>query len=268
MATETASHLDWKQGVLRVQIRADIGGWSSPGEARIAFEEHLRWEIGSIFCNALYDIYFDSFRTVKDVVQEDTRLLAALTDLGNRATPVNIHFSTHLDRLTANYEFDLYPGIMGIFLNHSIPYHPNFVLEHVPTVEYSGIVIYAKGEFPVHGEDPARRSGELFHPSFMPKLFDTEMELFAEAQMMDPDYLTRWGAFGYTDTLDYLAHKERVGATPLLTMARSVFGDYRTDLLIPVDAADKILAMPANRELIRQGRILIICDISESPVID
>ena len=85
--------------------------------------------------------------------------------------------------------------------------------------------------------------------------------------MMDPDRLSEWGVFGYTDSTDYLDYKDRVGPTPLLTMARAVFGDYRTDLLIPVDAAEKILATPANRELIRQGRILIICDLPDTTAV-
>lgn len=265
---ETSSWIDWKAGVLIIQVKRDISDESSPGKARAAFEEYLQREIGSILIGALYDIILDSYRTVKEAVERDTRLLAALVDLGNRAAPSYIHLTTTLDGVTAVYEFDLYPDVLQIFADHSTPFDPPLELDFVPTIEYSGMVIYAKGEFPVHGEDPAHKSPESFRPSLMPKLFDTEMELVAEVGMMDPEYLAEWGTFGYTDTTDYLKHKDRIGVTPLFTMARAVFGDNRTDLLIPVDAAQKILATPANRELIRQGRILIICDISEIPVID
>jgi hypothetical protein len=255
------SRIDWDEGVLKIDIEANISQSVSPGKARVAAEELLRQEIGSAFCDALYKLNLDSYRSVKDAVQDDSLLLAALLDLGSRAVPFNIYLNTTLDTLTAQYVFDFFPDIFKVFTRHTQPYAPLDILEFVPAVEYTGIVIYAKGKYPVHGEDPAQKNPETFNPSLLPKLYDTEMETVAEARMMDPEYLTGWGVFGYTNTTDYLRYKERIGAAPLFTIARGVFGDNRTDLLIPIDAAKKILATPANRELIRQGRILVICDI-------
>jgi len=254
------SWVDWDDGVLIIDVEVDIAASTSPGKARVAAEEYLRQTIGSIFCNALYELNLDSYRSVKEAVEQDGRLLAALLELGRTARPLNTYLNTTLDTLTARYVFRFYPDIIGVFARHTQPYDPIEILEYVPTMDYTGIVIYAKGEYPVHGEDPARKNPEPFNPSLLPKLFTTEMEVVAEAAMMDPVYLSGWGTFGYTDSTDYLTHKERVGAAPLFTLARAVFGDNRTDLLIPVDAARKIFATPGNRELIRQGRILVICD--------
>ncbi len=260
---KSISRVDWSDGVLMIDVEADIAESTSPGEARIAAEENLRQIIGSVFCNALYELKLDSYRTVKEAVEKDRTLLAALLELGGKATPLNTYLNTTLDTLTSQYVFNFYPDIIRVFARHTYPYDPVDVLEYVPAVEYTGIVIYAKGEYPVHGEDPARKNPEPFSLSLLPKLFDTEMEIIAEARMMDPAYLTGWGTFGYTNSTDYLSHKERIGAAPLFTLARAVFGENRTDLLIPVDAARKILATPANRELVRQGRILVICDIPD-----
>jgi len=262
------SDVHWDRGTLGITVKADIGDYRSPGEARVAFEDKLRREIGTIFCEALYDIYLDSYRTIKEALERNNALLMALLDLGNRVAPMNIYLDTTLSTLTATFQFNMYPDIINIFTTHTYPYAPTSLMYHVPTVKYSGIVIYAKGEYPVHGEDPAGKNPEPFHPSIQPKIFDTQMNLVAEAEMMEPEYLSRWGTFGYTDTTDYLAEKERIGATPIFTMARAVFGDYRTDLLIPVDVADQILATPDNRKLIEQGRILIICDLPAAPLID
>lgn len=257
---EATSWVDWDEGVLMIDVEVDITTSASPGKARVAAEEYLNQSIGSLFWEALFDLKLDSYRTVKEAVEEDSRLLAALLDLGSKATPLNTHLSTQLDTLTARYVFPFYPDIITLFARHTRPYEPIDILEYVPAVEYTGIVIYAKGEYPVHGEDPARKHPEPFHPSLLPKLFTTEMEIVAEAGMMDPVYLSAWGTFGYSNSIDYLAHKDRVGAAPLFTLARAVFGEKRTDLLIPVDAARRILATPANRDLVRQGRILVICD--------
>jgi hypothetical protein len=257
-----SSRVDWERGVLLLEVSADIGNTISPGEARVEVEERVRREIGQAFCNALYEVNLDSYREVREAVEEDSRVLAALLDMAEKSTPLNVFLNTSLDMVTALYEFDFYPEIIKVFARHQIPYDPVNVIEFVPALDYSGIVIYAKGEYPVHGEDPAGKNPEPFHPALLPKLFDSEMELIAEAEMMDPEYLLRWGTFGYTDSSDYLLHKDRIGATPLFTMARAVFGDNRTDLVIPVDAANRILANPSNRELIRQGRILVICDLT------
>ncbi len=257
---ESSFQVDWNKGVVMIDIEADITGSSSPGVARVAAEERLRREIASVFCNAIFDLNLDSSRTVKEAAENNSKFLASLLDIGNRTPPFHTYLNTTLDTLTAKYEFNFYPDIINVFVRHTQPYDPVEILEYVPVVEYTGIVIYAKGEYPIQGEDPARKNPERFNPSLLPKLYDTEMVTVAEARMMDPVYLARWGVFGYADTTDYLLYKERIGAAPLLTIARAVFGDNRTDLLIPKDAARKILATQANRNLIRQGRILVICD--------
>ena len=43
-------------------------------------------------------------------------------------------------------------------------------------------------------------------------------------------------------------------------MARAVFGKNRTDLIIPVLDARRILALPHNTDLLQQGRIIVIFD--------
>lgn len=255
------SRVDWENGVLMIDIETDITSSTSPGEARVAAEERLRQEIATVFCDALCALNLDSYRSVKEAVEGDRTTLASLLELGSEAIPLNIYLNTTLDTLIAKYEFNFYPDIIKVFSRHTQAYDPVDILEYVPAVEYTGIVIYAKGEYPVHGEDPARKNPEPFHPSLLPKLYDTNMELVAEARMMDPEYLAGWGVFGYTNTTDYLRHKERIGPAPLLTIARAVFGDNRTDLLIPVDAAKSILATDANRKLVREGRVLVICDL-------
>jgi hypothetical protein len=264
----STSRIDWQEGTVHIDVIADVGNLTSFGKARMVFVERLQREIGSLFCTALYDVRLDSYRTVKDVVETDGTLLKTLMDIGSAAKPANIHLNTTLSRLTASYEFEIYPDVMRVFTTHTRPVEPLVLLEYEPTIRYSGIVIYAKETYPVHGEDPAGKNPERFRPSLKPKLFDTQMELVAEAEMMDPEYILRWGAFGYTDSADYLRYKDRIGATPIFSMARAVFGDFRTDLLIPVDVARKLLATPENRELIRQGRILVICDLPAETVID
>ena len=53
---------------------------------------------------------------------------------------------------------------------------------------------------------------------------------------------------------------DRIGTDPLRISVRKVFGVYRTDPVISRNDALKILSVPANLELLRQGKIVILLD--------
>jgi hypothetical protein len=59
------------------------------------------------------------------------------------------------------------------------------------------------------------------------------------------------------------AFRDRVGELPLLTKARGVFGRNATDLLLSAEVARQLLSRQHNRELLREGKILIILDPPE-----
>jgi hypothetical protein len=62
----------------------------------------------------------------------------------------------------------------------------------------------------------------------------------------------------YSETETHSDLLERIGAAPLRTVARGVFGINGTDLLLPGEAVDRLLVREANRELLSQGRVLIV----------
>ena len=256
------STVDWRMGVLIIDLVVDLVDIESPAAARTKAEELVKREIGAIFCDALYEIVLDSHRTIKDVAEDDPEILLSLLRIGNNGKPKSIHMNTELDKVIVHYEYYLFPNIMRVFTSHRKPYRPKELLRYVPSIEYSGIVIYAKGEYTVHGESLGEKNPAVLVPSLRPRIFDTNMLLVAEPAMIEPDVLAEWGIVAYTDSTNYLEYKQRVGALPLLTMARAIFGENRTDILIPEDAVKKILSNARNRELIRQGRILIISDLA------
>ena len=44
-------------------------------------------------------------------------------------------------------------------------------------------------------------------------------------------------------------------------MAKGIFGENYTDVIIPVDSARKILYSNQNIELLKDGKIIIICNL-------
>ena len=201
---------------------------------------------------------YDSYRSVADISRGNPDVLASLFSIGTDKKPEKIHLNANLDTVIVRYTYDLFPTIMKVFTNHQVANEPEKVLSYVPSLDYTGIVIFAKGEYPIHGENNGKERYAGLTPSLRPRIYDDNMRLVAAPEMIDPVALTMWGVVAYTDSTDITKNSHRIGPFPLLTMARAVFGDNRTDLLIPEDSALKILSNANNRELIRQGRILII----------
>lgn len=257
--TEISSSIDWQSGNVVVAMRFDIKDLSAnPAEARAKARDIAAREIEAAFSDVMYATLYDSYRTVKDVAVADPGVMAALQEIGSAGTPAGTHMDTELETIVYRYEFRLYPDIMSRFVAHSRTYEPVQTLGFVPASQYTGLVIYAKGAYPVHGESPVSSNHAALEPSLRPKIYDTNMRLVAQAEMVDPERLVDWGVVGFTEDIDHSLYSYRVGVLPLRTMARKLFGDNRTDIVIPVDVADKLLAAPENRRIIREGRILVI----------
>jgi len=140
---------------------------------------------------------------------------------------------------------------------HQSAYKPYRLLEFIPSGDFTGIVVYAQGVYPVRGE-PNRTS--IIHPSIFPSIYDAEMNLIIEREMVEPNVLTTSGMVGYSDSTDLADYRERTGPSPLTTMALEVFGKNRTDIIIPVAAGNRIRSRDHTLDLISKGRIVIIYD--------
>ena len=76
--------------------------------------------------------------------------------------------------------------------------------------------------------------------------------------MCSPAALAKWGMVGYADTIDEDAILKRTGQHPLRISARAVFGDHPCDIVIPTDAARRLLSVVQNMELLKECRIIVI----------
>jgi hypothetical protein len=83
------------------------------------------------------------------------------------------------------------------------------------------------------------------------------MGLVLDRSMVLPEALAKGGVLGYASAIGVEAGS-RVGADPLRVMALQLFGDGRTDYVISRDDALRILSSPGNRELLRQGRVVVV----------
>jgi len=162
---------------------------------------------------------------------------------------------------SATYSLGL-DAVAALFLSGARPSSIRAPLQERPTRDYTGIVIYAKGELPVHGESISGKA----EPCLFPRVYDDEMSLFLDRTIVAPEVLAgsgevaEGGVLGYASTLGVETGK-RVGEDPMRIMAKELFGDDRTDYIISREDALRILSSAANRELLRQGKVVVVLDL-------
>lgn len=250
--------IDWEKSVLRIEAEAKL----APNNlvlpsARQKAEELIERRLLFAFTDAVSDMTVDSYYTVTEWTAEEPQLIEALNRLSRKYEKTFSKISTDLSTFSLTYTYSFFPDIVSMFIKHDTPYQPPRVLAHEPTAGFSGIIIHMKGEFPVHGE----RKTETLSPCLFPRIFDAEMNEIYEKGMVDPENLRTWGMAAYAEELDETLYRERIGYNPLKILGRGIFGKNYTDIIISKEAADKILYTAENRRLLKEGKVLIICEL-------
>ena len=251
---------DWKARVLRVEVDLDLAaaGIRMP-EGRLDAERRIERDLASLAKDAVFALQADSHRTIEAAVADgslDAERLVALADL---ARVERSSFSKDMRKFSATYVLSL-DALASLFLSGAEPSPIRAPLERRPTRDYTGIVIYAKGPLKVHGEGVEGRAA----PCLFPRIYDGEMRLLLDRSVVAPEVLSRsggsGGVLGYAAALGVEAG-DRVGGDPMRVMAVELFGDDRCDFVISREDALRILSSPADRELLRQGKVVVVLDL-------
>jgi len=256
------ARVDWGRGALILEVGFPIEPKQFEPGSRFEAEREIERLLPGLFMEYVVGIPFDSYRTIGDRIKEDQSLFQALSNTAiTSASKRYSRIRGDLQEVQVQYRFPFYGqgGFVVPFIAHSRPYPMERKLGFVPTRNFSGLVIYAKGELPAHGKD----AREAVRPAVFPRLYDEDMNLLLSVEMCDPAYLEKWGMAAYTDSEAGSAFLERIGAVPLRTVARGVFGINSTDLLLPSEAVRRLLVREANQSMLRQGRVLIVIDSEE-----
>ena len=230
---------------------------------RTQAESLLAAEYLRLIGTALLGIQVDSSRVIGDLIAGGEWTLADLEALALGARAVPSTLSPSLDRLSVSYILGI-SGISGALLRHRIPIEPPRTLSPVAAPAFTGILIIASDPQRVHG----REGSALMRPALFPKIWDTEMNLIFEKNMLDPAaagrmrYFTRDGIFvgGPSGLSPEVAAV--VGDRPLRVFAHGVFGASPTDPILGRDDALAIISREENRRLLREGKVAIILDSS------
>ncbi len=141
-------------------------------------------------------------------------------------------------------------------VKHKYGYSPEDPIDLVPSRAYSGIIIDARGLLPVHGEF----INEQTNACFFPTIWDENMNIIYEKNSADPQIVINSGLVSYDYSNNTDRYTSRVGNDPLYIRATEVYGINRTDPVIKRSDALKILTIPENIELLKQGKVVILLD--------
>ncbi len=251
-------HLDWREGALIIDARMDLGSAPLVPTTRYQAEVEIARELPALFMDSVVDITLNSLNTVGERIKEREDLYRNLHNLASEGKKQFANLSRDVRQVHVRYYFSFFgeKGLITPFIEHSRAFPIKKYLGFEPSRTFTGLVIFAQGLYPAHG----KRGSERITPSLFLKLYDEDMNLILSSEMCEPETLMKWGMAAYIDSVDYKENYERIGAFPLKTMARGVFGKNSTDILIPNDIARKLLCREGNHKLLKQGRILIIID--------
>jgi len=261
------STVDWSKGEMLINVETVFAPGSGTVRIRDNSEDIFKENFFKIFMDSIKkdkygQLYFNSFFTVEEKIQADPDILSNIDDVYNNIIKVFSIYTRDTTGMNMQYKLDIFKNIGSYFIKHKEPIRSEKTLLWTPSDKYTGIIIYADGSYPVHGENNI----SSLRPAIYPAVYDEKMRKVLSVEMVKPTYLLEWGSAGYFSDPNDPGIKERVGDKPLYTAARKIFGRYSSDIIIPAADADKLFYKGQNANLISEGRFVIISTLpSDKP---
>lgn len=252
----STSKIDWTKSEFVSDIYLDTrkAGIELPSGKKAATTLTAK-QIPVLIKDPLLSLNVSSTEQLGDLVLDGTISLEQITDLIDSGKKSPGIFKDGSFTMKTIHTLDL-SKLNPLIVKHRFPYKNPKPIEAIASRAYTGIIIDARGQLDVHGEF-VKDSAE---PCFFPKVWDEDMNLIYERNMTEPDKVNKQNLVSYDYRDDESFYQKRVGADPMRIKARQIYGEIRTDPVISREDALKILTVPANLELLRQGKVVILLD--------
>ncbi|MDR3356504.1 MAG: polymerase [Spirochaetaceae bacterium] len=255
--------LDWERMRIDAELSLDLSatGINFPA-GRTQAEEALFSEYFDSVLPLLLSIRLDSSSVIADLIASAGLPISLVDALARGAKRRPPRYSLDFSRISSSYTIDL-TDIGSRLAGHREAARMDRLVGPVPVADYTGIIVIADGELPVHG----RSVSAGLKPCLFPKIWDTEMNLIYDRSMTRPEWEAGFAMVRYTgvenifrDNPSGLGDELRrlVGERPLRVIARGVFGMNPTDPVIDRADAVTILSSEANRRLLVEGRVAFV----------
>jgi hypothetical protein len=246
----------------RVSLNLKSAGLRLP-TGRSGGEELISAEYLALMRPLILSIPVDSSGTVEDRLAGGEFSLHKAENYALSARIVPPAMSADMEDMMAAYTISL-GGLSAEFITNHRPQGPRRVLAVPPAAAHTGIIIVAGGELPLHG---TKRNTAVL-PCLFPRIWDSDMNLIYDRGMLGSGenvmvhYAAEDSIFwknpsGLSAELEAL-----VGDKPLKILARGVYGKRPTDPIIDREDALAIISSEENRNLLRDGKVVIVLDRS------
>ncbi len=247
--------VNWGSNNIEISIKTPLNNSGSTLAAtRIKAENWINENQTNIFFKNIMDIQINSMDTVSEIINRTPEIYYKLDSLGEALEPVQKNLSTNLEYFESIYRFPIFPDFVSVFYNQSQHVKTLKKLDHLDYGRFTGLIIYVPEELPLYQKNI---NGSMTKVLF-PRIFDEDMNLIMDLNMVEPEYMKKWGMVVYGDSYNENIYLNRIGITPLRIIARGLFGKNNSDIIISKEEADKLIGATQNIKIISQARILIL----------
>ncbi len=253
---EAVSSINWitKQFVTNIALDTKKANIQMPSGKKVA-STYIKSKMIPLIQPPLLSLFENSENDLSEAVINESLTLDEVYHfiMGGHKTP-DI-FSKDLKYLNTTNTTNI-NDIGKLLVRHNYPFNPKKPIESVASRAFSGIIIDARGAFPVHGEYV---KSEIY-ACFFPEIWDDQMNSIFAKDTVAPETVMSKGLVGYHYSDDTSLYEDRIGSDPLYIKASQVYGRNRTDPVIKRRDALKILTVPENIKLLQQGKVVILLD--------
>jgi hypothetical protein len=261
---DISGSVEWDTMRLKAEISLDLASANIKiPSGRTQAESILGTGYLNLIRGGILDLLVDSSSTIADLVARGDLTLYEAEILALNAQSVPPALSPDMRKMYSSYIINL-SSVSSTLLKHDRPAPIIRTLNPVSSAQYTGIIIIASQNLPVHG----MKGTAQVVPCLFPKIWDSEMNLIYNRNMLESHdtpmvhYLPFQSIFQNNPSGLSADLRDIVGERPLRIFARGVFGINPTDLIIEHDDAMLIISSEANRRLLSTGKVAIILDDS------
>lgn len=252
------SRLDWEASQIIFDLQTALPEEEMNPSHRYQAEQYIESKAPELITEELGQVYIDSLHTMADILYSDPLFYKKVEDSAASLNKTFSRSTSDMKFFTVRYTMPLYPNLVGLFpRNNEIISELDFFrpLDY-RREDFTGIIIYARDEYIVHGEN---RTASL-EPALFPRLLSPDLKVIYQGNMVREEALLQNGMVHYSINRGFDKNEMRqwVGNKPLQISARRIYGKLRTDIILSEEDCRLILANEADNQLLQEGKILIL----------